>query len=144
MEQLVRVDRLMEDGTAEVILTRQSACSGDCHKCTGCGAVGQTMTMIAQNPIGAVPGERVILRGDAAPVLTGAVILYILPLILFFLGYALGTIWNLGAVFGGLAFLLGMAGAVIFDRRMSRKNKCVYTIIGYPQGNADRKEDRFD
>ena len=38
MEQLVRVKETFDDGTAMVIHVRESACSGDCHKCPGCGA----------------------------------------------------------------------------------------------------------
>ena len=38
MQQLVRVRQTHEDGTATVIHVRESACSGDCHKCSGCGA----------------------------------------------------------------------------------------------------------
>ena len=38
MEQIVRVRRLLENGNAEVVHVRESACSGDCHKCSGCGA----------------------------------------------------------------------------------------------------------
>ena len=68
-------------------------------------------------------------------------VLYILPLILFFLGYALGSLWGLGALLGGLAFGLALAGAVVYDRLVTAKHKNVYTIIGYPQGYAQRKGD---
>lgn len=131
MEQRVRVEKLLDDGTAQVVLVRQSACSGDCHKCAGCGAVGQTLTVNAQNPIGAAEGDRVIVRSDTAPVIKGALVLYILPLLLFFAGYALGAVWGLGAWVGGLTFGLAMAGVVVYDRRVSAREKSVYTIIGY-------------
>ena len=141
MEQLVRVQKLLGDGTAQVVLTRQSACSGDCHKCAGCGAVGQTLTVIAQNPIGAAEGEQVIIRSNTAPVMKGALVLYILPLVMYFVGYTMGAIWSLGAWFGVGAFLLAMAGVVIYDRRVCAKQNNVYTIIGYPQGSAGSKGD---
>lgn len=141
MDQQGRIRNILDDGTAEVVLTRQSACSGDCHKCVGCGAAQQTLTVIAQNPVGARPGERVVIRGDSAPVLKGAAVLYILPLALFFLGYALGAVWSLGALFGGLAFGLGIVGVVSYDRRVAAKHNSIYTIIGYPQGEAGRKGD---
>jgi hypothetical protein len=63
MEQTVRVLSLNGDGTAKVARIRQSACSGDCHKCSGCGAVQQTVTFDALNTIGAGPGESVGLLG---------------------------------------------------------------------------------
>lgn len=140
MEQLVRVQKVLEDGTAQVALIRQSACSGDCHKCTGCGAVGQTLTLIAQNPLGAAEGDRVIIRSDTAPVMKGALVLYILPLVLFFLGYAIGAAFGWGALIGGLAFALGMVGVVVYDRKISAKEKSVYTIIGYAV--TDNREKR--
>lgn len=142
MEQRVRVEKILDDGTARVVLHRQSACSGDCHKCAGCGAVGQTMVLTAQNPIGAAEGDRVIIRSDTAPVLKGAMVLYILPLLLFFAGYALGSIWGLGTWVGALAFGLAVAGVVVYDRRVSAREKSVYTIIGYwDDPDAGRKGD---
>ena len=146
MEQLVRVREVYENGTAQVILIRESACSGDCHKCGGCGAAKQTLTVTANNPIGAAAGELVRLRSETAPVLKGAAVLYILPLVLFFAGYALGAIWNAGALIGCLAFAAGVGGAVVYDRLVSAKQKPVYTIFGYPDGSdAVRKGDNeFD
>jgi sigma-E factor negative regulatory protein RseC len=141
MENQAQVRRILDDGSAEVVLIRESACSGDCHKCTGCGAARQSMTVMAQNPIGAALGDWVILHSDSAPVLKGAAVLYILPLLLFFLGYALGAVWGMGALFGGLAFALAVAVVVIYDRRVSAKQKSVYTIIGYSQESAERKGD---
>ena len=48
MEQIVKVRRTNSDGTAQVIRIRESACSGDCHKCSGCGAAQQTMLLKQQ------------------------------------------------------------------------------------------------
>ena len=142
MEQRAQIQKILDDGTAQVILRRESACSGDCHKCAGCGAVGQTMLLTAQNPIGAAVGDWVIIRSNTVPVLRGAMVLYILPLVLFFAGYALGSVWNLGIWFGGVAFGLAMAGVVIYDRLVSAREKSVYTIIGYwDVPDAGRKGD---
>lgn len=146
MEQLVRVGEVYDDGTAQVVLLRESACSGDCHKCSGCGAAKQTLLVTAQNPIGATVGEMVRLRSDTAPVMKGALVLYILPLVLFFIGYAIGALWSMGALVGCLAFAAGIGGAVVYDRLVSAKRKPVYTIFGYPDGSgAVRKGDNeFD
>ena len=86
MEQTVRVRRLLENGNAEVVHVRESACSGDCHKCSGCGAAKEAVIFTARNLIGARPGELVRVESSTAPVLKAAVVLYVLPLILFFLG----------------------------------------------------------
>ena len=92
MEQLVRVQKLNPDGTAQVLHIRKSACSGDCHKCSGCGAVEQNMLLTAANPLGAQPGQVVTIRTESGPVLKAAAVLYLLPLVLFFIGYA---VWNI-------------------------------------------------
>ena len=132
MEQLVRIVRNDPDGTAQVLLIRESACSGDCHKCSGCGAAKQTMMITAQNPIGAPVGSVVTIQSESAPVLKAAAVLYMLPLVLFFPGYILGAeLWQLGGLVGGLAFAMGIAGAVLYDRLVMKKKQTVYTITGY-------------
>lgn len=132
MEQRVKVLRQNPDGTALVAVVRQSACSGDCHKCSGCGAAQQTMRFTARNPIGAAEGSVVTVVSESAPVLKAAAVLYMLPLVLFFPGYILGAqLWQLGGLVGGLAFALGIAGAVLYDRLVMKKKNTVYTITGY-------------
>ena len=131
MEQKVRVKKVNSDGTAQVLHIRQSACSGDCHQCAGCGAAEESLMLTARNPIGARPGDLVVIRSESGPVLTAAAVLYVLPLVLFFLGYILGMTWQLGALVGGLAFALGIVLAVVYDRLVAKKRKTVYTITGY-------------
>ena len=134
MEQTVRVHTCNPDGTAQVLHTRQSACSGDCHKCSGCGAVQEKLLITAQNPINAQPGDMVILRSETGPVLLAASVLYLVPLVLFFVGYAIfASLGGNGALGGCLAFMLGMALAVVYDRLVLKKKKPVYTIIGFVQ-----------
>lgn len=130
MEQRVRVQRLNDDGTAQVLYVRQNACSGDCHKCSGCGAVEQNMLFTARNPIGAQPGQVVTVRTESGPVLAAAAMLYLMPLAMFFAGYLAFGGWG-----GLLGFVLGIAGALVYDRKVVRKQKPEYTIIGfvYPQ-----------
>lgn len=127
MEQTVRVRQVFDDGTAQVVHIRQSACSGDCHKCSGCGAAQETLLLTAGNPIGAKPGELVKISSAAAPVLGAAAVLYLLPLVLFFAGYLAGPL------IGCLGFVLGIGIAVVYDRTAARKHKPVYTITGYAE-----------
>lgn len=132
MEQTVRVRTLHDDGTATVIHTRESACSGDCHKCSGCGAAKESILFEAQNTIGARPGELVTVRSETAPVMKAVAIFYVLPLVLFFALYCLGQmLLSAGALPGCAGFVLGIVLAVIYDRRVARKEKTVYTIVGY-------------
>lgn len=145
MEQLVRVRSVREDGTAQVARMRESACSGDCHQCAGCGAQQETVLFTAVNAIGAKPGELVTVRAESGPVLAAAAVLYLLPPVLFFLGYALGELlWRLGAAAGCAAFAVGIAGAVFYDRKVVRKQKTVYTITGYPLESRAKGDNDLD
>ncbi len=137
MEQIVRVHRLRDDGRADIILVRESACSGDCHKCSGCGAQKETMIVTADNPIRADVGDLVTLTTDTASVMKAVVAVYLVPLMLFFAGFALGEVlaWG-GPLMGGLGFALGLAFAVWFDRHTAKQGETVYTITGYAPGQG--------
>ena len=137
MEQIVRVHRLHPDGRADIILVRESACSGDCHKCSGCGAAKETMIVTAENPIRAQVGDFVTLTSDTASIMKAVVAVYLVPLVLFFAGYALGAALGIsGGLVGGLGFCLGVAFAVWFDRYTAKKEETVYTITGYAPGQG--------
>ena len=136
MQQLVKVISCKENGTAQVACLRQSACSGDCHKCSGCGAVEQTMIFTTQNPIGAKPGDMVTVESATGPVLQAAAMLYLLPLVLFIAGYLIGMQWGLVGLVGALAFVLSIVLVVAYDRLVMKKKNTVYTIVGYgPKGH---------
>ena len=132
MEQMVRVKETFPDGTASVLLIRESACSGDCHKCSGCGAAKETMIFTARNAIGAGKGDLVKVESATGPVMKAAVVLYVIPLVLFFVGYYLGTLpGNFGALGGCLGFLLGIAIVILYDRKVVKKADLSYTITAY-------------
>ena len=125
MEQIVRVRKVLPDGKAEVFLVRESACSGDCHKCSGCGAAKETVIVTAENPIGAKTGDFVNLQTDSRQILGMAMLVYMLPLVLFFAGYVLGEQLQLGGTLMGVAgFALAVVCIIIGDRR-AQKNSTV-------------------
>ncbi|MBE6974734.1 MAG: polyunsaturated fatty acid synthase PfaA [Ruminococcaceae bacterium] len=140
MEQKAKVRALGADGTARVLVIRESACSGDCHKCSGCGAVREKLLIDAVNAAGAQPGDTVIIRSDSAPVLTGAAVLYILPLALFFLGYFLGENAHFGPLAGFAGFVAGLVLAAVYDRKVAARRKTVYTITGITAHGPHRPE----
>ena len=133
MEQTVKVRRLLPDGMAEVMRIRESACSGDCHKCSGCGATQQTMLFEAKNAIGAKPGDLVVVESDTGTVLKGAVILYMVPLASFLICYILGeTLWGRGVLMSVIGFFCGMLPIKLYDRYLAKKGTA-YTIKSYVQ-----------
>ena len=87
--------------------------------------------MTANNPINAKPGDVVVMEAKTGPVLVAAAMLYMLPLLLFFAGCFLGTLWNKMLLIGGIGFALGIVLAVLYDRLVAKKQQTVYTITGY-------------
>ena len=141
MEQTAKVRNINADGTAQLLVLRESACSGDCHKCSGCGAVKESLLIDAVNSIGATPGDMVVVKSESGPVLKGAAMLYMVPLLLFFLGYYLGSLLGSGALGGCVGFLAGIALATLYDRKVLSKKKTVYTITGYARIKGDNHVD---
>lgn len=132
MEQLVRVKDVYDNGTALVVHIRESACSGDCHKCSGCGAAKEAVLFTADNLIGARRGDLVKVESATGPVLKAATVLYVIPLVLFFLGYYIGArMGNFGALIACLGFALGIVLVVVYDRKVMKKSNIGYKITAF-------------
>lgn len=136
MEQIVKVKALNPDGTAEVECRRVSACGGNCAECGGCSdGKPQTMTVTAANPIGAKPGDQVVVTSSTGKVLTAVAAVYLLPLVMLIAGYC---VWGLAAGLAGL--ILGFLGAVILDRRRAKEKKTSFTISAYVNAQEQKSE----
>lgn len=124
MEQKAQVVRRIDDRTAMVTVTRKSACSGDCHTCHGCPHPDETVVVRADNLIGAEAGDWVIVESATGRVLLLAMLLYIMPLILFFAGYFVsGGGESRRALVGGLAFAAGLTVCVLVSRSMKKHDR---------------------
>ena len=131
MQKKATVQEILPDGRAALAVQRESACSGDCHHCGGCGTVGQTLRVTAENPVGAQKGDVVYVGSESAPVLWAAALVYSLPLAMFLAGYLLSM--RLGAwaaAIGAAVFLAGLLPAFFYNRRV-KKQPPVYTITGF-------------
>lgn len=129
MRQQATVEEVRADSVV-LSVRRESACSGECHKCAGCGAVAQTVFLTARNPIGARKGDRVYVQSSSSVVLWAAVLVYLLPLIGFFCGYLLGSLYGCAAWLALAGFVLGWLPAVCYNRYI-KKQPPNYTIIGF-------------
>lgn len=144
MEQRAKVRQVFADGTAQVEVLRQSACSGDCHQCSGCGAVSQKLTVVAENPQGAQPGETVLLRSRSGGVLLAALVMYVSPMLLLLLGAITGRLLgNSGVLTGCAGLALGICAAVVYDRRRGKKTASGYTLYRDPQ-TIEKGDNGFD
>ena len=124
--------KAVEGELAEVETRRLSAC-GDCSARSGCGTsllaevFGKRHSRLwVSNPIGARPGERVVIGLHERPFLRAAFSLYATPLLAMIGGALIGE-WlaersassvELGALVGGLS---GLAAGFMWLRRFARR-----------------------
>ena len=131
MQQKATVERTLADGKAELLVVRESACSGDCHKCAGCGSVQQTLRVTADNPVRAQRGDIVFIESESAVVLKGAALVYLVPLAAFVAAYIAAMPLGLWAIaISCAAFVLGMLPAFAYNRKIKNRPPR-YTIVGY-------------
>ncbi len=133
MTQQGIIKKLLPDGMAEIEVTRRSSCGHDCAKCGGCGGLEtQVLYVTARNKVEAKVGERVLIEGETKQMLGLAGLAYMLPVVLFFLGFAVGAMLGKGegisALCGGIGFVAGIVAGVVYSRRMKERNAVPYEI----------------
>ena len=64
MTQIATVERILDADHAEISVPRKSACGHDCEECAGCGVTGAAVHARASNPIGARPGQKVVVESS--------------------------------------------------------------------------------
>ena len=120
MTQTATVEKILSDRLVQIAVVRRSACGHACESCAGCGAQRQVIHARAQDPIGVRPGDRVEVFTEDRPVLAAAALVYLLPVLTFFVGYGLSAAWGavwLRAVFTAALTAGGLLPAVALDRR---------------------------
>ena len=133
MQQNAQVLRDLGDGCAEVVVMRKSACSGDCHQCSGCAAVTQKVTVKAKNLIGAQAGDRVVVESDTKSVLASVFVVYLPPMVLFFAAYFIGmSLGFLPGLLGAAGFLVGLIPAIMREKIL-RKRQTEFRITQFVQ-----------
>lgn len=132
MTQIATVERILDRDHAEISVPRKSACGHDCEECAGCGVSGASVHAKARNPIGAQPGEKVVVQSDTKKMLRIVALVYITPVVLFFLGYFLSMPFLsslFSGVIGGVGFLAGILLAVAYDRHLRGQGGLDFTIV---------------
>lgn len=125
MEQTGLITKIIDEKTARVSVTRQSACGSDCAGCkAGCSSK-QIITVIAENKVFAVPGDTVTIASRTKAVLGIAALVYLVPVILFFVGYACMSLFDFGegaSIAAGLScFALSFIGVAAYSRGRGKK-----------------------
>ena len=120
MTQNAVVTRILSRHTAEVEVERGTACGGNCGACDAC-VFQNVIRATAVNKVSALPGQQVVIESKTSAVLGAAMLLYIVPFVLLFNGYAVGAALHLAEggciLFSALFFALGVAVNVLYQRR---------------------------
>ena len=133
MTQIATVERILDAQRAEISVPRKSACGHDCEECAGCGVTGAAVRARALNPIGAKPGQKVVVESSTQKMLHIVMLVYLTPIVLFLVGYFATIAVSSMAVrytAAGIGFVLGILIAVAYDRRLRRQGGAVtYQVI---------------
>ena len=136
MTQTATVRRLMSQHRVELSIMRQSACGHDCSKCgAGCSMMTpQEVLVVADDPVGVQPGDTVTVESSTGKMMKAAVVVYAVPLVLFFALYVIldtlgagESVSTAGAILG---FVLGILGAVFYSRREKERREIQFTVTG--------------
>jgi len=125
------VTQTFANNTAEVAVTRMTACGGNCGSCETCMLQSELKT-VANNLVGAEPGQRVVIESKSSAVLGAVFLVYVMPLALFLAGYALSYAAGLGEGVCIVSSFVGLAvGALllILSQRGKKKKTISYDIV---------------
>jgi len=138
-ERIGLVIHTLDNNTAEVATDRRNACGG-CEHTKGCRSCLTSAKMVStvQNSVGARPGDLVVIHLTEAALWTGALLLYIIPILWLitgaFLGASFGNSWFGGEsgaaiIFGLLGLALGFLMAFYISKSSGIRLKLIPQIV---------------
>ena len=134
MTQDAVVTRCLNDDTAEVVVTRATACGSNCGSCEACVFQNELKT-VARNLIGARPGQKVLIESKSSKVYGAILLVYIVPIVLAVLGcfaaYAAGASEGICVLCTFLGFILGAVIIVATQRMKKNKSNISFDIIKF-------------
>ena len=94
--------------------------------------VRSTVSVVAANGVGAVPGDTVRVESSSGGILKAAVVVYLVPFLLFFIAYfacaGAGLGGGVSAAAGCVGFVAGVLLAMLMDRRVRRNRGITFRI----------------
>ena len=133
MTQIATVERILDADHVEISVPRKSACGHDCEECAGCGVSGASVYARASNPIGAQPGQKVVVESSTKKMLRIVVLVYLIPVVLFLAGYVITSMLTASVAVqyavAGAGFVLGIVFAILYDRRLRARGGLTFNIV---------------
>ncbi|MCG8502644.1 MAG: SoxR reducing system RseC family protein [Firmicutes bacterium] len=117
--QQVGVITEVHNNKAIIQIKRATACGGECHKCSGCETTLQKVE--ARNGIEAKVGQTVQLEMKDSTILFAAFLVYIIPLVMLFIGYGAGSALFADDLIGGFCGVLFMGMSFWVLKRKDKK-----------------------
>lgn len=133
MTQDAVVTKLLPNSMAEVAVTRMTACGSNCGNCESCIYQSEVKAQ-ARNLIGAKPGQSVVIETKSSHIFKAAMLVYVLPLVMFIIAYAAAYLLGasegvcIGASFAGLAVGAAM---MVLSQRLKKKEEISFDIIEF-------------
>ena len=132
MTQDAVVTKLLPNHMAEVAVARSTACGSNCGNCESC-IFQNELKAVAKNRIDARPGQKVVIESKTSAVFGAMLLVYIMPLILFLIGYVVAYLLGAGegvcVAVSFAALILGAAIMVYTQRTRKSKNPITFEII---------------
>ena len=133
MTQIATVERILDNSHVVISVPRKSACGHDCEECAGCGVTGAAVEAKAVNPIGARPGQKVVVESSTQKMMRIVAWVYCILVVLFLTGYLAAAI--LTPHFGkqyltaAVGFAAGILLAIAYDRKLKAQGGLSFTIV---------------
>lgn len=130
MTQQGIIRKLPDLGKAEVEVLRGTSCGDACGSCQVCKYASK-IKVEAKNEISARIGDRVEIETKSQDIYSAAFLVYVMPFMLFFIGYAisawLGMTEGISVIVSFLSLAVGFFAVVIINRRR-RKDEISFVI----------------
>ena len=133
MTQNAVVKKIVSPGVVEVSLMRQLECGLSCKSCEGCPQKPkEEIFALAENPVGAVPGNIVEVESNAGSSIGIAALVYLVPCIGLILGYIAGYLLGCQEMicvllaFAGI--IVGFLPAVVLNRVILGRKRPEFTV----------------
>lgn len=134
MTQDAIVRQVFNDGMAEVVVTRSTACGSNCGNCESCIFQSELCTR-AKNLIGAKPGQRVIIESKSSKIYKATLLVYILPIMLVVAGYLIAALLGAGeglcVASSFIGLILGAVIIVLSQRYKKNDDNITFDIIQF-------------
>jgi len=131
MTQDAVVTKVLQNGMAEVVVSRGTACGSNCGNCESCAFQNEIKTL-AKNTVHARQGEKVEIETVSSRIFGAAFLVYIVPFIAFFIGYAIAAAVRLTeqqCMLASIAAFLIAVAVIVVTQRRSRKKPISFEIV---------------